>query len=248
MKIDKVYIISIDFRPDYLDELFERAKRLPLPEGTDITIMKGFLGTRLFEEQGLPYKLYQNWDLSNQGNDYFFWIRPVYHGEAGGMISHIQCWEDAWRNGYENILILEDDFTLMKPINWDIFEEMQDYDWDMCLMAHNALDYLFKDVYRTSKIGKENFVRPSYFYNTHTYLMKRSGLEKLITDHLPILKENIIVSDEFLSAVTTGHPRPDIRSLFVPNINAIATKINYTGQSRFEMAGNSLTEPGQLLG
>jgi len=56
MKIDKVYIISIDFRPDYLDELYERAKLLPLPEGTDISIMKGFVGTRLFTEENLPYK------------------------------------------------------------------------------------------------------------------------------------------------------------------------------------------------
>ena len=73
-------------------------------------------------------------------------------------------------------------------------------------------------------------------------------MEKIITNHLPVLKENIIVSDEFLSAVTTGHPRSDLRQLFITNMNAVATPINYTGQSRFEMAGNSLTEPGQLLG
>ena len=72
MKIDKVYIISIDFRPDYLDELYERAKLLPLPEGTDISIMKGFVGTRLFTEENLPYKLYDKWDLSGEGNNYFF--------------------------------------------------------------------------------------------------------------------------------------------------------------------------------
>lgn len=248
MKIDKVYIISIDFRPDYLDELYERAKLLPLPEGTDISIMKGFLGTRLFTETNLPYKLYDKWDLSEQGNNYFFWIRPVYHGEAGGMISHIQCWEHAWENGYENILILEDDFTLIRPIEWDIFEELEDYDWDMCLLSHNSLDYLFSDVHRISKIGKKNFVKPTYFYNTHSYIMNRNGLEKLITNHLPVLKNNIIVSDEFLSAVTTGHPRSDLRQLFIPNMNAVATPINYTGQSRFEENGNSLTEPGQLLG
>lgn len=248
MKFDKVYIISIDFRPDYLDELYERAKLLPLPTDSEISIMKGFVGTRLFSEDELPYKVYDKWDLSSEGNNYFFWIRPVYHGEAGGMISHIQCWEHAWENGYENILILEDDFTLLESIDWSIFDELEDYDWDMCLMSHNSLDYLFSDVYRISNIGKKHFVRPSFFYNTHTYVMKRSGLRKLVTDHLPVLKNNIIVSDEFLSAVTTGHPRPDIRQLFIPNMNAVATKVLYTGQSRYEMAGNSLTEPGQILG
>ena len=118
----------------------------------------------------------------------------------------------------------------------------------MCLLSHNSLDYLFDDVNRISKIGKNSFIKPSYFYNTHTYVINRNGLEKIISNHLPVLKENIIVSDEFLSAITTGHPRKDLRKLFIPNMNAVATKVNYTGQSRFEMAGNSLTEPGQLLG
>jgi hypothetical protein len=65
----------------------------------------------------------------------------------------------------------------------------------------------------------------------------------LVEDHLPILKKNVIVSDEFLSAVTSSHPRWDIRQLFISNIIAIATKTNYTGQSRSEGLGNSLTEP-----
>jgi hypothetical protein len=64
-----------------------------------------------------------------------------------------------------------------------------------------------------------------------------------VEDHLSTLKENIIVSDEFLSAVTTSHPRWDIRGLFISNIIAIATKTNFTGQSRSEGLGNSLTEP-----
>jgi hypothetical protein len=43
--------------------------------------------------------------------------------------------------------------------------------------------------------------------------------------------------------VTTSHPRWDIRGLFISNIIAIATKTNFTGQSRSEGLGNSLTEP-----
>jgi hypothetical protein len=57
------------------------------------------------------------------------------------------------------------------------------------------------------------------------------------------LKQNIIVSDEFLSAVISSHPRADIRRMFVSNLSAIATKIDFTGQSRFQDLGNSLTEP-----
>ncbi len=57
-----------------------------------------------------------------------------------------------------------------------------------------------------------------------------------------MLKQNIVVSDEFLSAVISTHPRKDMREMYIPNIRAVATKTNYIGQTRFESAGNSLTE------
>lgn len=243
MKIDKVYIITIDHREEYYEELFERASQLPLGPDVSIEIMPGFVGSRLRTEKGLPYRLYDGWDLSYRGNDNFWWTRPVTNGEAGGCISHTQCWEDAYKNGYERILILEDDFTIITPIDWTIFDEMVEFEWDICLMSHNSLHNLYSDVAKPYKIGKEHFIRPTYFYNTHTYLLNREGIRKLVEDHLPILKQNVIVSDEFLSAVTSSHPRWDIREMFISNIVAIATKINYTGQSRSEGLGNSLTEP-----
>jgi GR25 family glycosyltransferase involved in LPS biosynthesis len=243
MKIDKVYIITIDHRDEYYQELYERVRDLPLPEGTPIQIMPGFIGKRLRTEYVPDYRLYPGWDLSYRGNSNFWWTRPVTDGEAGGCISHTLCWEDAYQNGYQRIMILEDDFTIIEPINWDIFEEMKEYEWDLCLLSHNSLHKLYSDVPKPYKISKEYFIRPTYFYNTHSYLLNREGIRKLVEDHLPILKKNVIVSDEFLSAVTSSHPRWDIRQLFISNIIAIATKTNYTGQSRSEGLGNSLTEP-----
>ena len=52
-----------------------------------------------------------------------------------------------------------------------------------------------------------------------------------------------VLSVKFLSSVISSHPRSDIREMFISNISAIATKIDYTGQSRFQDLGNSLTEP-----
>jgi GR25 family glycosyltransferase involved in LPS biosynthesis len=247
MKIDRVYIITIDHREEYYQELLERARNLPLPEGTPIQIMSGFVGKRLKTEKNLPYKTYSGWDLTYRGNTNFWWTRPVTEGEAGGCISHTLCWEDAYENGYERIMILEDDFTLLEPIDWKIFKEMDGYDWDICLMSHNSLHDLFLDVPRPYMIGREHFFRPTYFYNTHTYILNSEGIRKLVEDHLSSLKNNVIVSDEFLSAVTTSHPRWDIRGLFISNMIAIATKKNYTGQSRSEGLGNSLTEPDNEL-
>jgi len=243
MKIDCVYIISLDLSPEYMTELINRAIELPLPEDTKIVIKKGFLGVSLKDQPNDDYKLYKNWDISNLGNNYFFWSRPVKYGEAGGMISHTQCWEDAYKNGYETILILEDDFTLNKPIDWSIFDNLGTYFWEMCLLSHNSLHDIFVDIPRPTSIGVDGFIRPTFFYNTHTYLLRRSAIEKLIECHLPVLKKNIIVSDEFLSAVISSHPRSDLRRMYITNISAVATTENYTGQSRYEMLGNSLTEP-----
>ena len=243
MYIDKVYIISIDHREEYIQELLERANMLPLPYGTKVEVFEGYVGKRLIEEEGQEYTLYDGWELPESTIKYDFWNRPTTYGEAGGMISHTRCWEDAYKNGYNTIMILEDDFVPRVPIDWTIFEEMDDYEWDLCLMSHNSLHRIFKQLMDSKRIGKEHFVRPSAFYNTHTYILKRTGIEKLVEKHLPTLKKNIIVSDEFLSAVIASHPRDDVRKMFVSNLSAIATKVDYTGQTRFQDFGNSLTEP-----
>lgn len=243
MKLDRVYIITMDMSDEYKDELYARALDLPLPSGTPLEYMQGFPGKDLLErpEDFPEYRLYPDWDLGNP-DGWWWWQRPALSGEAGGMISHTKCWEDAYENGYENIMIIEDDFTLNKRIDWSIFNELGDYEWDLCLMSHNSLHRHFADVARPSHINMEHFIRPTFFYNTHTYILSASGIQKLVEDHLDVLKQNIIVSDEFLSAVITSHPRPDLRAMYISNMSAIATKEDYTGQSRSEAMGNSLTE------
>ena len=243
MKIDRVYVITMDMSDEYKDELFERVMNLPLPSNTVVEFMKGFPGKDLLENpENFPeYRMYPNWNLNNP-DGWWWWQRPALSGEAGGMISHTKCWEDAYEKGYETILILEDDFTVNETIDWDIFKEVEGYDWDLCLMSHNSLDNHFGDIMRPLNVGLKSFIKPTCFYNTHTYLLSRYGIERLVEDHLDVLKQNIIVSDEFLSAVTSSHPRPDLREMYITDISSIATKIDYTGQTRSEALGNSLTE------
>jgi GR25 family glycosyltransferase involved in LPS biosynthesis len=243
MQIDQVYIISIDLREEYIEELLDRAKGLPFPQGTPIKVFEGFVGRRLENEQGLPYKLYDGWSLPIEVIQYNFWNRPTTWGEAGGMISHTKIWEDAYEKGHKTIMILEDDFISTEPIDWDIFDETQGYEWEMALLAHNSLHDNFDTISPPIRIGLKHWVKPTFFYNTHSYILRRGAIEKLVEQHLPKLKQNIIVSDEFLSAVIASHPRSDIREMYVSNINAIATKKNYVGQTRWESLGNSLTSP-----
>lgn len=243
MKIDRVYIITMDMSDEYKDELFERVLNLPLPSNTPVEFKQGFPGKDLLErpEDFPEYRLYPHWNLNNP-EGWWWWQRPALSGEAGGMISHTMCWQDAYEKGYENIMIIEDDFTVEEPIDWDIFKELDGYEWDLCLMAHNSLHEHFSDIMKPLNIGREHFIRPTFFYNTHTYILSSGGIKKLVEDHLDVLRQNIIVSDEFLSAVTSSHPRPDLREMYITNMSAVATKVNYTGQTRSEGLGNSLTE------
>lgn len=169
MYIDKVYIISIDHREEYKEELLRAANMLPLPHGCEVEIFEGYVGKRLIEEEGEEYTLYDGWELPESTIKYDFWNRPTTYGEAGGMISHTRCWEDAYKNGYNSIMILEDDFIPRIPIDWNIFDEMDDYEWDLCLMSHNSLHRVFKKLIDTKRIGKKHFVRPSAFYNTQRF-------------------------------------------------------------------------------
>ena len=243
MKIDRVYVITMDMSDEYKDELFERVLNLPLPSNTPVEFKQGFPGKDLLEKpEDFPeYRIYPHWNLNNP-EGWWWWQRPALSGEAGGMISHTMCWQDAYENGYENIMIIEDDFTVEESIDWGIFNELDGYEWDLCLMAHNSLHEHFSDIMKPLNIGREHFIRPTFFYNTHTYILSSGGIKKLVEDHLDVLKQNIIVSDEFLSAVTSSHPRPDLREMYITNMSAVATKVNYTGQTRSEGLGNSLTE------
>lgn len=240
MNFDQVYIISLDHSKEYIEELFDRVYRIPLPDGTPIFIIEAFLGKSL-KDGNDTYRLYPEWNLNN--GRWWWWERPTTYGEAGGMISHTMCWEDAYNNGYENILILEDDFKILKEIDWEIFNELEGYDWEFCLLGHNSLHNHFSEIHPQREIKMENFVRPTFFYNTQSYILTKEGIRKLVEEHLPTLKQNIIVSDEFLSAVISTHPRKDLREMYISNISAVATREDFISQTRFESAGNSLTEP-----
>tara|TARA_R110000765_G_C18927424_1_gene606484 strand:+ start:102 stop:275 length:174 start_codon:yes stop_codon:yes gene_type:complete len=55
-------------------------------------------------------------------------------------------------------------------------------------------------------------------------MLQKVGIRKLVEDHLPTLKTNIIVSDEFLSAVITTYPRKDLREFYTSNLITIASR------------------------
>ncbi len=240
MKIDKVYIITIEHSEEHYNSLIERLDQLKLPDGIPFQIWSGVEGRELFKtEQGRKdygIKFYDKWNIG--GN---WWGRDVTTGEAGGICSHVEVWEDAYEKGYQNVLIIEDDFEPVGVIDWNCFDELHNYDYDLIFLSR-LLNKRHKNVY-DSNVGLDHFVKPGYSYNTHIYIMSYDGIKKLKETNLDILRNNIIVSDEFLPATYAWHPRQDLRALFNQNMNALALNWDPIGQFRSEDNGNSSTSP-----
>ena len=236
--IDKVYIITLDQSDSNKESILNRLNTL-LNIETTYQFIDAVDGRKLFKtiegRESYGIRFYSDW---NNGESEW-WSRPVTSGEAGGMCSHIRVWEDAYRNGYDNILIVEDDFNPTRTFDFNLINEVSDYD---ILFLSRILQSVHMGVYDTD-IQSENFVIPGYSYQTHSYLLSKSGIRKLVETNLDTLKKNIIVSDEFLPATYTWHPRKDIRDMFIRNMKAYAYKENFILQDRFEAAGNSLTSP-----
>ena len=235
IKLDKVYVITID---NNHEELLDRVKQLGLPNNCPVSIFEGTNGKEVFDtvekREQMGIKFYDGWKIEH-GNNWY--SRPVTVGEAGGVHSHIRIWEDVYNNGYENVLILEDDFNPTKRFHWNVFDELNDYDWDLVFLSRILIEG------KDTNVGLKNWVKPSYSYQTHCYILNKEGARKLVETNVPTLKQNIIVSDEFLPATYTTHPREDIRKMFVQNMNVLALKSNPVIQDRYEAANNSQTSP-----
>ena len=242
MILDKVYIITLNHSQENYNSILERLSKLELPYGTPYTIFEGLDGHVLFNtNKGIDsygISLYNKWNI---GGTNMWWNRDVTSGEVGCSMSHIKVWEDAYTNKYNHILILEDDFESNEPIDWECFSELTKYDYDIAYLGR-ILQKAHDNVY-DSAIGMDSWVKPGYSYQTHSYIISKSGLEKLVEIHLPTLKQNIIVSDEFLPSTYSVHPRKDIRDMFIQNMNAVAHIGNPITQFRNETNGGSMTAP-----
>ena len=108
VSIDKVYVINLESRPDRLDEIKRR-----------------FAGTIL------ESKL-ERWDATNGRdmdaktiaditvpfcNDY------CSYGMIGCWLSHYRIWQDVVENGYENVIVLEDDSTFSQKVGQKQFKD-----------------------------------------------------------------------------------------------------------------------------
>ena len=242
LKLDKVYVITLDHSQENYDSIVGRINRIGLPSGTPYQIIQAINGRQVLTDYEdrirLGVSFYESWNIG-QGSDW--WSRPVTVGEAGLTLSKIKIWEEAYQHGYENVMILEDDFDPREGLDWTIFDELENYDWDLIYLGR-ILQTVFEQV-KDHRVGLQNFVKPGFSYQTHAYILSKEGIKKLVETNVATLRRNLIPADEFLPATYAWHPRQDLRMMFNQNMQALALNTNKIGQLRNETSGESLTAP-----
>ncbi|MGW5440583.1 glycosyltransferase family 25 protein [Nocardia asteroides] len=147
-----------------------------------------------------------------------WWNRPLKYGEIGCTLAHLACWRHAEESSASPyILVLEDDALLVPELGSRLREGLSRLD-----AADEAFDLLYLGRYRLdpdTPTSVPGIVRPGYSHCSFAYLITREGLRTALSTGLA---EAIVPIDEFLPALYTPHPRPDMRRRFPPRLAALA--------------------------
>lgn len=212
MEIKKVYVLNLNTNNA---ELKERLNGFNLSNTYKWEIVKAIRGTNT----DMKWKPYVGWQLKDSSNPW--WKRPILEGEVGCSLGHIKMWQNAYNEGHELCLFLEEDFRMMHSLkDLDLSDLPKDVD-GFYLGRNKVIKNAVEE-----EVGK-NWLKAGYSYNTHSYCLTRSGLEKILKyDYI----NNIIPMDEFLSATFITHPRKDVAEKFKPTLNFYAHKTDFFEQ------------------
>tara|TARA_R110002153_G_scaffold169014_2_gene321804 strand:+ start:755 stop:2155 length:1401 start_codon:yes stop_codon:yes gene_type:complete len=233
MKINHTYIINLNSTSE---EIENKAQHFNFPIEIPYYNMPAINGWEAVKDKTIsPFEFkVADWWSSKEYGDNFWYNRDVTPGEVGCMLSHYKCIYHAHQNGFENILILEEDF---KTINAFPTEEILEEVPDDC-----SILYLDRNKHPDSK-GElritQNVTKIGYSYNTHAYIVTKKGMNEVLNS---TILDNIIASDEFYSAINGTSTRTDaIKNLHDPKFRAYALNGGYFNQTS-NTDENSLTE------
>lgn len=173
------------------------------------------------------FATYPQWRIP--GSDNRWWSRELVPGEIGCAVSHVAVWNLAKRNGWANVLVLEEDFKALGPtLTPEHFEHLPP-DWDTLYLGRSPL--------RPDRRAIDpRLVKPGASYNAHAYVLSASGIDKLLAQGFD---RCLIPVDEFLIATYVRHPRPDL-TMFRCDSHTYAVRPDVLGQR--SNASTSTTE------
>ena len=216
-KIDYTYIINLN-TPN--EEIVERLSEAKYTEYFDYYIYPAVNGW----DKGLKSKYkFKNADWWKIESNNSFWNREVTPGETGCMLSHYNVIRAAYEEGYETILILEEDFNPSGEYpSRLVLSEVPD-DCSILYLDRNAMCSPSEE----TRISK-NITKVGYTYNNHAYIVTRKGMKEVIDSKI---LDNIIISDEFFPAINGTSDRKDaIKILHNPKFVAYALNGGYFNQ------------------
>ena len=226
-QIDKAFVLNLNSKNENLKT---KIFNLGLPYRFKWEIVIGVKGT----DTDINWNPFQNWKLKDHVNKW--WNRSILEGEVGCAIGHYLMWKQAYDEGHDLCLFLEEDFNQINSLeNLDLSELPDNVDGF----------YLGRSKVNPNEVEEEvgrNWLKASYSYNMQSYCLTRSGLEKILKyDFL----NNIMPVDEFLPATYIKHPRKDVADLFKPTLNFYAHKREHIIQTSNQKT--SQTENSQPL-
>ena len=230
MRINKIYVINLNTDNDII---WQKLRNLNI-EPTECFILDAVNGWDIVNgEATSPYR-YKTADWWKIDSNMSFYNRELTPGEIGCALSHYRCIEDAYRNGLENVMILEEDFESTNTFpTAQMFSELPD-DWSMVYLARNAQNP------ETETDVSDNVVNAGYSYNCHAYILSRKGMKEVLGS---TILSNLVAIDEFYSAMNGTHDRKDAIDKFKGSgFKQYAFKEDYVKQSSSIKGGTSLTE------
>ncbi|MFF0452948.1 glycosyltransferase family 25 protein [Nocardia africana] len=209
------YVVNLPRRKDRRAWMEARLPAtMPATYTSDLDVVIDGRQLAISDLQALGIKLFE-WQIET---DNPWWNRPLKYGEIGCALAHLACWNHAEENTTAPyILILEDDATLTPEFTPRLLRTLNlitelDVEFDLL--------YLGRDQLRPdTPTLVPGIVQPGYSHCSYAYLLTRRGLRAALSAELT---DAIVPVDEFLPALYTPHPRPDLRVRFAPRITALA--------------------------
>lgn len=225
MNLDHFYVIALN----ETQQIKDKCDKLSMPGFYNYWVKTGFDYRTLTQKDLVKFgvKKHPNWKIESSCH---WWNREVTDGEVGCALAHIDAWVDAYEYDREITFILEEDFKEQLPVNWEDIKSLLDKGYDMIYLGRNALK---PDLEKPIE-GFRNWVEPDYSYNSHAYILSRSGVQKLVEEWIPRYKSKIFALDEFLSITFGMTHRQDILADFadLPKLKVAAPKVNYFEQDK----------------
>lgn len=150
-RFDKVYLINLDRRPDRMVSFEGQVKKYNLGDYTRISAVDG-----------------NNINPKDYGSN-------LRSGELALVITNLQIFEDAQKNNYSSILILEDDCIFTEEIlNIEEYFKALPEDWDMLYMGgnHNTHGGLAPPVKINDKVQKLHGTFSTHFIGINHKMIK----------------------------------------------------------------------------